>query len=136
MTREPLDLAELDRALAGLERDLSGDGLRGLMVEAGRIVQSNWRDNVSAAGLVETGAYLESIDVAVIVDTPQRITVSVETFARDAHGFPYPAALEYGTDDVFPHPVGIRAFDESRRRVVKEVSDGIERKVRSRARKQ
>lgn len=132
---QPLDLRELEAALDGLVTDLDGNSLEGLMVEAGGIVQSRWRDNILSAGLVESGEYLESIAVGVLDKSPTRIRVSVQSDARDEDGFPYPVVLEYGDSDVPARPVGMQAFDQSRRRVVSTVSSALERKVKSRARK-
>lgn len=130
-----LDLGPLEAALNGLDADLSPRSLEGLMHDVGGIVQSKWRDNILDNGLVETGEYLESIEVITTKSTDRFIQVSVQSDARDENGFPYPAVLEFGDSDVAATPVGIQAFDSSRRRVVQNVSAELERKVKSRARK-
>lgn len=127
-----LDLRELEAALAGLEADLSAGGLEGLMHDAGQVVQSKWRDNIAEAGLVETGQYLESIEVITNKKDERFIQVSVQSDARN-DGVPYPAILEFGDSEITATPVGMRAFDKSRRAVVKHVSEVLDRKVKSRA---
>jgi len=129
---QPLDLRELDIALAALTDGTSGHSIEEILMEGGRIVQSAWRDNIVSEGLVDTGAYLESIAVDVVDASEKRVRVQIGSDVRNEDGIPYPAVLEYGDSDSPAHPVGMRAFDSSRRRVVSTVSTAIERKVRSR----
>jgi hypothetical protein len=132
---EALNLRDLEAALDGLDADLSPRSLEGLMHDVGGIVQSKWRDNIADAGLVETGQYLGSIAVVTRKKTDRFIQVAVQSDAHDEEGFPYPIVLEYGDATVQATPVGTQAFNQSRRRIVQNVSAELERKVRSRARR-
>lgn len=62
----------------------------------------------------------------------RRIRVQIGGDVRNKAGKPYPVMLEYGDSEMPANPVGMRAFDSTRRRVVNQVGVAIERKVRSR----
>lgn len=132
---EPLDLRELDAALANLESGLSGRSLQDLMLDVGGVLQSQWRDNVLAVDEIETGAYLGSIETSVRKSTDTFIQVQVGTDVRAKDGVPYPAVLEFGDNHIRARPIGKRAVELARRRITSEVSTQLERKVRSRLRK-
>lgn len=132
---QPLDLRELDAALAGLDDATSGHSIEEILLEAGQIVQGAWRDNILSEGLVKTGRYLESIEVQPLDADAKRVRVEIGTSVLNERGFPYPVVLEYGSSDIVATPVAMRAFDTSRRRVVKVVGTAIDRKVKSRARR-
>ena len=132
---EALNLRDLEAALDGLDADLSPRSLEGLMHDVGGIVQSKWRDNIADAGLVDTGRYLQSLEVVTSKRTERLIQVAIQSDAHDEQGFPYPIVLEFGDSTVQAQPVGTRAFTQSRRRIVQNVSAELGRKVKSRARK-
>lgn len=135
MAGDALDLAPLDAALADLVAATSGHSAAEIVTEAGRIVQSQWRDNILAAGLVDTGEYLESVAVELLHDDERGAWVGVGTGAVNDRGVPYPVMQEYGWEANPGRPVGLRAFNTTRARVVKGASAALERKLKSRARR-
>lgn len=128
-------LGALDKAIVDLVAALGNEFVEETLTDAGEDIRSEWRANIEAGGLVDTGAYRDSLEVDILHSDEEGVWVQVGTDVRDENGFPYPVALEFGTSEITPKPAGTRAFDAARRRVVKGIGDDIGRKVRSRARR-
>lgn len=76
---------------------------------AGELVEEQWKANIRAADLIETGAYLDSVAAAKVGNAAW--VVSTDAVSDD--GYPYPVAQEYGTSRGVPASgVATKAADE------------------------
>ena len=89
------------------------------LAEAAEHIRDAWVGNIEAEGLVDTGAYRDSIKVA--MDDGGAVVFT---------DVPYSPFLEYGTSDTPAHPVAERAFDEHADQATGIVGDRIRSVIR------
>lgn len=85
-------------------------------------IESDWKQNIRDAGLIDTGNYLNSVQAR--QEGPADWVV--ETGARSDRGFPYPVALEYGTSRGIPaHGVATAAAEANRQAYERAIAQAL-----------
>lgn len=110
----PAVLANMNRIAAQIIA-AEGDGLE----KGAERIRDAWVDNIESEGLVDTGAYRDSIRVERDGDEVG-VTTDVE----------YARFLEYGTSYIEAHPVGERAADEQGDNAIDDVAAAVRRVIR------
>jgi phage gpG-like protein len=110
----PIVLANINR-IAGQIVESADDGLE----DAGELIRKAWVANIEAEGLVLTGAYRDSITVA--MEDGQAVVYT---------DLDYPGVLEFGDSRIPPHPVAERAADENHDGVLDRVRDAVAGAIR------
>lgn len=120
---EALDLGPLDAALRKLLDATSGSNLAPTVLREGEAVAERWRANVSAAGLIRTGAYRDSIRARVGSEGPGHARVLVGT------DLGYPNVLEHGDEFIRGYHVAGDAFDAEQQAVIDAIGAAIVRAI-------
>lgn len=134
---EALDLRELDEAMDSLVFD--GAEMQVMLEQAAKPMRDRWRNNIISEGLIgeEPFHYRDSLVIAEVSRRTTHATVEIAAAATTEPGQDifYPAVLEYGSADITPTPVAMRAFDTTRRTVVRQIAEDTNRRVTSRRRR-
>lgn len=113
-----IDVIGLQGVLTGLRAkvgELASEGTRDATLAAAEHLRQAWVANIESEGLVDTGAYRDSI--AVVPGETGEVTVQTDV--------PYAPLLEHGTAYMAPHPVAERALDESGEEAVNAAGESM-----------